>query len=203
VFCLLTQFSCNRFYLHRNFWCLVHLLCIWTVESIKGDTHKPHRLGSQCSVEVFRPSFLGDSAFIFLSFRWLDVTPTSRILARVTNDVRSVDGSIGNHFWDLCSMLISMMVRIFLSAQKTQGLRSPKIKFCAVILYVPSFLLPGAFVGALGAWVGQIYIAGQLPVKRLMSNSRAPVLAQYVPWPLRSPSLDTFQFRRSYRRIGY
>ncbi|KAJ6508402.1 hypothetical protein C8R45DRAFT_967292 [Mycena sanguinolenta] len=95
--------------------------------------------------------------------RWLDVTPTSRIIARVTNDVRAVDDSLGNQFWPLASILVSMTV-----------------KFAAVVIYTPTFLFLGALVGALGAWVGQVYIAGQLPVKRLMSNTRAPVLAQYV-----------------------
>ncbi|KAF7340454.1 Multidrug resistance-associated ABC transporter protein [Mycena venus] len=94
--------------------------------------------------------------------RWLDTTPTSRILARVTNDVRSVDDSIGEQFRALCMMITGMVM-----------------KFGAVILYTPIFFFPGAFVGALGVWVGQIYIAGQLPVKRLMSNTRAPVLAHF------------------------
>ncbi|KAJ7367252.1 P-loop containing nucleoside triphosphate hydrolase protein [Mycena albidolilacea] len=94
--------------------------------------------------------------------RWLDVTPTSRIIARVTNDVRAVDDSLANQFWPLTTMIVSMMV-----------------KFAAVVIYTPIFFFPGALVGALGAWVGQIYIAGQLPVKRLMSNTRAPVLAHF------------------------
>ncbi|KAF7364934.1 Multidrug resistance-associated ABC transporter protein [Mycena venus] len=94
--------------------------------------------------------------------RWLDVTPTSRIIARVTNDVRAVDDSLANQFWPLAAMIVSMLV-----------------KFAAVVIYTPIFFFPGALVGALGAWVGQIYIAGQLPVKRLMSNTRAPVLAHF------------------------
>ncbi|KAJ6556823.1 hypothetical protein DFH09DRAFT_1248351 [Mycena vulgaris] len=87
--------------------------------------------------------------------RWLDVTPTSRIIARVTNDIRDVDDSLA--------------VR----------LTYIQVKFGAVVIYTPIFFLPGVLVGALGAWLGQIYIAGQLPVKRLMSNSRAPVLAHF------------------------
>ncbi|KAJ7818819.1 hypothetical protein B0H13DRAFT_2242056 [Mycena leptocephala] len=94
--------------------------------------------------------------------RWLDTTPTSRILARVTNDVKAVDDSLGVQFYALSSVIISMMVKI-----------------CAVLIYAPICFFPGAFVGAMGAWVGQIYIASQLPVKRLMSNTRAPVLAHF------------------------
>lgn len=94
--------------------------------------------------------------------RWLDVTPTSRIIARVTSDVRAVDDSLANLIWPLAAIILAMIVR-----------------FGAVVIYTPIFFLPGVFVGAMGAWIGQIYIAGQLPVKRLMSNSRAPVLAHF------------------------
>ncbi|KAJ7264445.1 P-loop containing nucleoside triphosphate hydrolase protein [Mycena haematopus] len=94
--------------------------------------------------------------------RWLDITPTSRIIARVTNDVRAVDDSIGNQFWLFTVLIVAMTV-----------------KLAAVVIYAPTFFFLGALVGTLGAWVGQIYIAGQLPVKRLMSNTRAPVLAHF------------------------
>ncbi|KAJ7643885.1 hypothetical protein FB45DRAFT_896346 [Roridomyces roridus] len=92
--------------------------------------------------------------------RWLDVTPSSRIIARVTNDIRAVDDSIPNAIWPLAAMLSSMVVR-----------------FVAAIIYAPVFFFPGVAVGFVGNWIGQIYIAGQLPVKRHMSNARAPVLA--------------------------
>ncbi|KAF7348320.1 Multidrug resistance-associated ABC transporter protein [Mycena sanguinolenta] len=94
--------------------------------------------------------------------RWLDVTPTSRIIARVTNDVRAVDDSLADQFWPLTTLIVAMLV-----------------KFAAVVIYAPIFFFPGALVGALGAWIGQIYISGQLPVKRFMSNTRAPVLAHF------------------------
>ncbi|KAJ6555137.1 hypothetical protein DFH09DRAFT_573964 [Mycena vulgaris] len=102
------------------------------------------------------------SSILSAPLRWLDVTPTSRIITRVTNDVRAVDDSLANLCWPLAVIIISMMVR-----------------FGAVVIYTPIFFFPGIFVGAVGAWIGQIYIAGQLPVKRLMSNSRAPVLAHF------------------------
>ncbi|KAJ7741259.1 P-loop containing nucleoside triphosphate hydrolase protein [Mycena metata] len=94
--------------------------------------------------------------------RWLDVTPTSRIIARVTNDVRTIDDGLPGQFWGLCSMIVSML-----------------IKLIVVVIYAPLFFFPGVLVGLLGAWIGQIYISGQLPVKRLMSNTRAPVLAHF------------------------
>jgi ABC-type multidrug transport system fused ATPase/permease subunit len=150
-------------------------------------------------------SFFCDGLHDFpLQFRWLDVTPTSRIIARVTNDVRAVDDSLANQFWPLTTMIVSMMVRVH-SALTNFAERIIQVKFAAVVIYTPIFFFPGALVGALGAWVGQIYIAGQLPVKRLMSNTRAPVLAQYVF----SGALGLFvssyflKFRCRYRWIRY
>jgi hypothetical protein len=78
------------------------------------------------------------------------------------------------------------------------NLLDAQMKFFAVVIYTPFFFFPGSYslispgfllvliflsgllVGAVGGWVGQIYITAQLPVKRVMSNTRAPVLAQYV-----------------------
>jgi hypothetical protein len=42
----------------------------------------------------------------------------------------------------------------------------------------PVFLGPGIIVAALGGWVGRIYMAAQLSVKREMSNARSPVVGQ-------------------------
>ncbi|KAF7299693.1 ATP-binding cassette transporter [Mycena chlorophos] len=94
--------------------------------------------------------------------RWLDVTPVSRIIARVTNDIRAVDDSIPNQIWPLSDMILTMFVRLG-----------------AIVLYAPVFFFPGIAIGAFGAWIGQVYIAGQLPVKRLHSNTRAPVIAHF------------------------
>ncbi|KAF8214920.1 P-loop containing nucleoside triphosphate hydrolase protein [Mycena galopus ATCC 62051] len=102
------------------------------------------------------------SSVLSAPLRWLDVTPTSRIIARVTNDVRVVDDTLAVQFYPVTFMVVSMIV-----------------KFVAVLIYAPIFFLPGVVVGAVGAWIGQIYMSGQLPVKRLMSNTRAPVLAHF------------------------
>ncbi|KAJ7119364.1 hypothetical protein C8R43DRAFT_1112474 [Mycena crocata] len=96
------------------------------------------------------------------TLRWLDVTPTSRVIARCTVDIRSVDGPISQSLWRLLEMSMAMLV-----------------KFGAVVLFTPPFLLPGILVGCLGIWCGQMYMAAQLSVKREMSNAKAPVLGHF------------------------
>ncbi|KAJ7785936.1 hypothetical protein B0H16DRAFT_1681200 [Mycena metata] len=95
-------------------------------------------------------------------FQWLDITPTSRVIARCTVDIRTIDGPIHQGLWNLLEMSMSIFV-----------------KFCAVILFTPLFFVPGLLVGVLGGWCGQIYIAAQLSVKREMSNAKAPVLGHF------------------------
>ncbi|KAJ7465185.1 hypothetical protein FB451DRAFT_1488697 [Mycena latifolia] len=96
------------------------------------------------------------------TLRWLDVTPTSRIIARCTVDISAVDGAIADTFESLIHISMSML-----------------IKFSAVVLFTPIFFFAGLLVGITGAVCGQIYIASQLSVKREMSNAKAPVLAHF------------------------
>ncbi|KAF7377873.1 ATP-binding cassette transporter [Mycena sanguinolenta] len=94
------------------------------------------------------------------TFRWLDVTPTSRIIARFTADINAVDDSLSEGFWDLTESTVSLLTRLF-----------------AIVIFAPPFFAPGAFVGALGIWCGRVYMSSQLSVKRERSNARAPILA--------------------------
>ncbi|KAG8697036.1 hypothetical protein FRC09_008111, partial [Ceratobasidium sp. 395] len=94
--------------------------------------------------------------------RWLDSTPVGRIIARFTQDMRTIDGSLPNEFQNLTDMTIQLASR-----------------FIAVIVFSPIFTLPGAFVLVVGIWIGQIYIAAQLSVKREMSNSRSPLFSHF------------------------
>ncbi|KAJ6598427.1 P-loop containing nucleoside triphosphate hydrolase protein [Mycena vulgaris] len=96
------------------------------------------------------------------TLRWLDVTPTSRIIARCTQDIRAIDNSVSRALW-LLSDLTSMML----------------VKFGAVVLFTPVFFAPGLALFALGGWYGRVYMASQLSVKRDMSNARAPVLGHF------------------------
>lgn len=50
------------------------------------------------------------------------------------------------------------------------------MRFGAVVLYTPAFIVPSLFIAIAGGWLGNIYIRAQLSVKREMSNAKAPVL---------------------------
>ncbi|KAJ6564563.1 P-loop containing nucleoside triphosphate hydrolase protein [Mycena capillaripes] len=93
------------------------------------------------------------------TFRWLDVTPISRIITRCTSDTDAVDDSLSEGFYDLLSLTVSLLTL-----------------FVAVVILSPPFFLPAALVGFLGIWCGRVYMASQLSVKREMSNARSPVL---------------------------
>ncbi|QRV86037.1 ABC transporter transmembrane region [Ceratobasidium sp. AG-Ba] len=94
--------------------------------------------------------------------RWLDSTPSGRIIARFTQDIRAVDGPIPGWLESLVNQSIHLLGR-----------------FVAVILLSPVFSIPGALVFVVGYWIGQIYMAAQLSVKREMSNARSPLFSHF------------------------
>ncbi|KAH6916771.1 ATP-binding cassette transporter [Coprinopsis sp. MPI-PUGE-AT-0042] len=96
------------------------------------------------------------------TLRWLDVTPVSRILARCTQDIRAVDDPLPRYLQWFIGQTVAMLV-----------------KFTAVVLLTPVFLLPGVLVAVIGGYCGQLYIQAQLAVKREMSNAKQPVLGHF------------------------
>lgn len=52
-------------------------------------------------------------------------------------------------------------------------------KLVAVVVISPIFLIPSVAIAAAGGWCGNIYMKGQLAIKREKSNARAPVLANF------------------------
>ncbi|KAJ6593376.1 P-loop containing nucleoside triphosphate hydrolase protein [Mycena capillaripes] len=96
------------------------------------------------------------------TMRWLDMTPTSRVMARATQDMQAVDDS--------------MSVSVIRVLQLTLGLC---IRFATVILFSPAFLVPGLLITLIGGFLGQLFMKAQLPVKREMSNARAPILGHF------------------------
>jgi hypothetical protein len=64
----------------------------------------------------------------------MDTVPTARIISRCTQDLRDVDGAIPEFFADLANNSLTILV-----------------KFAAVAIFVPAFILPGLAMVIVGA----------------------------------------------------
>ncbi|CAA7260747.1 unnamed protein product [Cyclocybe aegerita] len=109
------------------------------------------------------------------TWRWLDETPTGRIITRCTQDVRIVAGTI--------PQMLSLVVECVLSML---------VKLAAVVLFTPVFFSPGIAIAACGVYLGNLYMKAQLSVKRNTSNAKAPVLSHF------SASVDGLVSVRAY-----
>ncbi|KAF8157969.1 hypothetical protein B0H34DRAFT_797400 [Crassisporium funariophilum] len=96
------------------------------------------------------------------TLRWLDETPTSRILVRCTQDIENLDTYLASNFGSVVSAVMTM-----------------SIKLAGPVLFTPIFLVPGVVMGVLGAYVGNIYVRAQMSVTREGNNARAPLLAHF------------------------
>ncbi|KDQ18018.1 hypothetical protein BOTBODRAFT_155037 [Botryobasidium botryosum FD-172 SS1] len=94
--------------------------------------------------------------------RWLDSTPVGRVIARFTQDLRVIDGPIALCLERFITISIPLLV-----------------KLSTVVYMSPAFIIPAVALAVLGGWIGNIYIAAQLPVKREMSNSQSPVFSHF------------------------
>lgn len=56
---------------------------------------------------------------------------------------------------------------------------SMMVKFGAIAIISPIFILPGSIIALVGGLCGRIYMRAQLPIKREMSKARAPVLGHF------------------------
>ncbi|KAJ7290142.1 P-loop containing nucleoside triphosphate hydrolase protein [Mycena rebaudengoi] len=96
------------------------------------------------------------------TLRWLDVTPTSRVISLCTQDLRDIDANIGQSLWAVFDLVFFASIRLI-----------------AIIVLAPFFILPATFLLLVGMVIGRLYTKAQLSVKREMSNARAPVLAHF------------------------
>ncbi|KAH7915135.1 hypothetical protein BJ138DRAFT_1170143 [Hygrophoropsis aurantiaca] len=101
-------------------------------------------------------------AVLGTTLRWLDTTPTSRIITRCTQDIRAIDGPFSQSLGLISELTMTMVVKLL-----------------AIVLITPPFLLPGVVAGIVAGYIGRVYMKAQLSVKREMSNAKAPVLAHF------------------------
>ncbi|KAH9053585.1 hypothetical protein EDB87DRAFT_1825596 [Lactarius vividus] len=120
------------------------------------------------------------------TLRWLDTTPTSRVIARVTQDIRALDDPISRTFNGLIEITINML-----------------IKFATVVFLTPVFVVPGVAMAVLGAWLGQVYMKAQIAIKREMSNAKAPVLGHFGATVAGLPSIRAYGAQLAFRKESY
>ncbi|KAF9014580.1 P-loop containing nucleoside triphosphate hydrolase protein [Hymenopellis radicata] len=123
------------------------------------------------------------------TLRWLDFTPTSRVIARTTVDIATVDTLFAFNVFRLSQLNVELLV-----------------KFAAILFFNPAFLGPGLLITALGGLFGQIYMRAQLPVKRVSSNARSPVIGHFGSAiagvvSIRAYGAQDFLIQESLRRI--
>ncbi|CEL54792.1 ATP-binding cassette transporter abc4 OS=Schizosaccharomyces pombe (strain 972 / ATCC 24843) GN=abc4 PE=3 SV=1 [Rhizoctonia solani AG-1 IB] len=102
------------------------------------------------------------SSILGAPLRWLDSTPVGRIIARFTQDLRSVDETLPLQLESFVNITFNMFSCFFV-----------------VILFSPQFAIPGIVILVGGIWIGQIYIQSQLSIKREMSNARSPLFSHF------------------------
>ncbi|KAF9054811.1 multidrug resistance-associated ABC transporter [Panaeolus papilionaceus] len=96
------------------------------------------------------------------TLRWLDQTPTGRILARFTQDTRNVDGNLTGVFAYFCGQVVAIVAR-----------------FASILVFTPAFFIPGFIVAYSGYYLGNMYLKAQMSTKREMSNALSPMLSHF------------------------
>lgn len=81
--------------------------------------------------------------------RWLDETPSSRIISRCAQDIGQIDGPLARFLAQVVDLTISMMV-----------------KLTGPALLTPSVVVPGVLIAALGIFTGRMYLKAQISLKR-------------------------------------
>ncbi|KAE9409320.1 P-loop containing nucleoside triphosphate hydrolase protein [Gymnopus androsaceus JB14] len=109
------------------------------------------------------------------TLRWLDITPSSRIIARATEDMNVVDGPLRRVLFGLWNGISYMF-----------------IQYTAVVAISPVFIFPGLFLIAVAA------VLTQLSVKRELANTRAPVLAHFSASVSGLTSIRAYGFQNAF-----
>ncbi|KAH9019330.1 hypothetical protein EDB83DRAFT_2508434 [Lactarius deliciosus] len=120
------------------------------------------------------------------TLRWLDTTPTSRVITRVTQDIRALDGPISNTFSWFIEISTTML-----------------LKFLAVVYFTPVFSVPGIALAVFGAWLGRVYMKAQIAIKREMSNAKAPVLGHFGASIAGITSIRAYGAQLAFREESY
>ncbi|CAE6535559.1 unnamed protein product [Rhizoctonia solani] len=125
-----------------------------------GGAYVVHVLGSVRAARRIHGRLV--ASILGAPLRWLDSTPIGRVIARFTQDIRSVDETLPLQLESFVNISFSMLS-----------------SFLVVIIFSPQFITPGVIILAGGFGMGHIYIRSQLSIKREMSNARSPLFSHF------------------------
>ncbi|KIJ34155.1 hypothetical protein M422DRAFT_35218 [Sphaerobolus stellatus SS14] len=117
-------------------------------------------LGTVNSARTIHKSLI--DSVLATTLRWLDKTPTSRVITRCTQDISSIDSRIPQILSEVFRLTVLIIVR-----------------FVAIIILTPIFGIMGLGVMALGIIVGHLYIKAQLSVQREQDKAKSPVMGHF------------------------
>ncbi|KAI0655828.1 P-loop containing nucleoside triphosphate hydrolase protein [Cubamyces menziesii] len=120
------------------------------------------------------------------TLRWLDKTPTARIITRCTQDIETMDNRIARSTELLVEVTLFMLVRVL-----------------AIILFSPVFIFPAIFIMSVSALCGHIFMKAQLSVKRELSNHKAPVLAHFGATISGITSVRAYGAQEAFKKEAY
>ncbi|KAF8309909.1 P-loop containing nucleoside triphosphate hydrolase protein [Clavulina sp. PMI_390] len=117
------------------------------------------------------------------TMRFLDITPTGRIVSRFTQDIQTVDRQLSSHVLVLTAMTSAIL-----------------LKLSTIVYFTPSYLIPGIVLAAVAFIIGRIYMAAQLSVKRERSNRRSPIFSSFATTIGGLTSIRAFSVEATFRR---
>ncbi|KAJ7758491.1 P-loop containing nucleoside triphosphate hydrolase protein, partial [Mycena maculata] len=120
-----------------------------------------YTFGAMRTTKIIHALFI--ESVIGTTLRWLDTTPMSRVITRSTQDISKVDNTFAIFATNFMESTIVLLV-----------------KFAAVMIISPAFILPGATIALVSLLTGRVYMRAQLPMQRQMSAARSPMLAHFA-----------------------
>ncbi|CAO1622047.1 unnamed protein product [Parajaminaea phylloscopi] len=94
--------------------------------------------------------------------RWLDKTPSGRIVNKFSRDIEVVDSSINQSLRYFVTFLIAGVISVL-----------------TIIAVLPTFVVPTIVLGAANIWVARGYIRAARDLRRLESVSRSPIFSAF------------------------
>lgn len=101
-------------------------------------------------------------AVLYSPIRFFDTTSVGRIINRLSNDVKSVDSSIGPYLLQCISQGVEIAMRVAVMSS-----------------LIPAFLVPTVIVSIIGLGCGTLYAKAQVGVKRIVSIKESPLMSHF------------------------